>query len=273
MVHIERMRIMITVKAAPEPSSSYGDTVCVAGVRVDTDPYTWVRLYPVPFRHLASSQQFSKYDVLEVDTLPAHRDSRRESRRPIWDSLRVVQRQLSPDARARVLGSLPHVTMCELIAAVHDDPDAPSLGLVRVRRLERLAIRDHPGWSAAQRRAIARAVEQVSLFDADQADVPPLIAPRHLLGIHYRCEAADCQGHSPTLLDFELSALQHHHRNATRAALEKMIRTKFGSEQFNETQRTSLFVGNMAAPPKRRSFSALGIYREPIVAAWGETLF
>lgn len=38
------LRVMITVKAAPNPSEQYGETVCVAGIRLDPDNSGWVRL-------------------------------------------------------------------------------------------------------------------------------------------------------------------------------------------------------------------------------------
>lgn len=95
----ERMKVLITVKAAPEPSKSYGDTVCVAGVRVDGEPHEWIRLYPVPFRHLATEEQFSKYQVVELDVNPAQHDSRSESRRPVWGSLTIGEASLKVPAR------------------------------------------------------------------------------------------------------------------------------------------------------------------------------
>jgi len=39
-------KVLITVKAYPNPSTRYGETVCVAGI--DIDKKEWVRLYPVP---------------------------------------------------------------------------------------------------------------------------------------------------------------------------------------------------------------------------------
>ncbi|MDQ2710039.1 MAG: hypothetical protein M3Z25_21535 [Actinomycetota bacterium] len=43
----EPMRVLVTVKAYPQPSRSYGETVCVAGVRIDTPTPSWTRLHPV----------------------------------------------------------------------------------------------------------------------------------------------------------------------------------------------------------------------------------
>ncbi|MFQ1003071.1 hypothetical protein, partial [Modestobacter sp. SSW1-42] len=74
------MKVLVTVKAAPQPSATYGDTVCVAGVELrGDDPVRLVRLYPVPFRYLEGDQQFGKYQVIDVAARPSTRDPRPES--------------------------------------------------------------------------------------------------------------------------------------------------------------------------------------------------
>ncbi|OIH99871.1 hypothetical protein BIU92_03135 [Curtobacterium sp. MCBA15_003] len=264
---------MVTVKAAPEPSRTYIDTVCVAGVRVDREVAEWIRLYPVPFRHLSTSHQFAKYDLIEVDTVRARHDSRAESRRPVWDSLEVVGRVEHKAARDRILGTLPSRSMCELIGGVQSDPDAQSLGLVSVRQLQGFSLSKHPGWSTAQQRAIESAIAQPPLFGESEKAARPLEPPRFTVRIRYRCEAEACNGHEPSLLDFELAALQHRGRHRSDEALQAMILQKFRDEQFNEGLRTSLFVGNIADPPKRRSFSALGVHHVPRDSDWSSTLF
>ncbi len=86
----ERIRVMVTVKAYPTLSRQYNETVCVAGVRMDTGRPEHVRLFPVPFRDMEQSKQFHKYDIVEVDVTGHSRDDRPESRRPVLDSLEVV---------------------------------------------------------------------------------------------------------------------------------------------------------------------------------------
>ncbi|MCK6212303.1 hypothetical protein KZX45_17305 [Georgenia sp. EYE_87] len=61
-----RIKVMIVVKAAPQPSRTYGDTVCVAGIAIVPGPPRWVRLYPVPFRYLDGEKRFRKYDIVDV---------------------------------------------------------------------------------------------------------------------------------------------------------------------------------------------------------------
>src|SRR5665647_2659786 len=58
------IEVLVVVKAAPQPSRHYGDTVSVAAIALD--PLRWVRLYPVPFRYLDDVQQFKKYDIVQV---------------------------------------------------------------------------------------------------------------------------------------------------------------------------------------------------------------
>lgn len=273
MVLVERVRALITVKAAPEPSKTYIDTVCVAGVRLDRETPEWIRLYPVPFRHLSTNQEFAKYDIVEVDTITPNRDSRIESRRPIWDSLEVVGHLDEKAARDRVFGALPARTMCELIDGVRANPDAQSLGLVAIRDLRGLTLSRHPGWSKEQQRAIHGAMDQLAVFDSPERTVQPLEPPRFIVKIRYTCAADGCNGHQPSLLDFELSALQHRGRFSSDEDLSSLIHKKFQDEQFGEHLRTSLFVGNIADPPKRRSFSALGIHHVPRESDWTTTLF
>jgi hypothetical protein len=74
-------RVLVLVKATPQPSRQYGDTVCVAGVDMNADTPRWVRLYPAPFRYMEGERQFSKYDVVSVRTRDAGGDKRPESRK------------------------------------------------------------------------------------------------------------------------------------------------------------------------------------------------
>ncbi|MEU2174634.1 hypothetical protein ABZ552_10475 [Nocardia sp. NPDC019219] len=71
---------MITVKTYPNPSDTYGETVCVAGVRLDRERPEWIRLYPVKFRNEDFDKQFKKYEVLRLNgTYRQPNDNRPES--------------------------------------------------------------------------------------------------------------------------------------------------------------------------------------------------
>jgi len=81
--------VLVLVKAAPQPSSTYGETVCVAGLEGPVERPRWLRLYPVPFRYLDGERQFRKYDLVEVTTRDTGADKRPESRKITADSIKI----------------------------------------------------------------------------------------------------------------------------------------------------------------------------------------
>ncbi|WP_157157589.1 hypothetical protein [Diaminobutyricimonas sp. LJ205] len=270
----ERARVLITVKASPEPSKTYGDTVCVAGVKLSGDDQAeWVRIYPVAFRHLQSEQQFNKYEVVDVHLNPSPTDSRKESRRPVWDSLKRDPRGPIPlRARGPILEKLIGLTMCDLRTGVEKDLTAQSLGLVEVRELKPLVFEDHGQWTEAQIASMTAAMNQPDLF-GESDDAPLLIAPRFKVKYRYQCASLGCAGHEQRILDWELNALQFHNRRMSDNDLRELITTKFFDEMWNDSVRTYFFVGNFAAIVKRKSFSVLGVYKPPRESSWGATLF
>ncbi|MBI0400405.1 hypothetical protein [Cyclobacterium marinum] len=72
-------RVLITVKTYPTISSKYDELVCTAGFKEDG---TWIRIYPVPFRQRAYSEQYKKYDWIELALVKNTSDFRPESYRP-----------------------------------------------------------------------------------------------------------------------------------------------------------------------------------------------
>ena len=76
-----QVEVMVLVKATPQPSTKYGDTVCVAGALLGQGPVRWIRLYPIPFRYLESAAKFRKYQTVTVELRPTSGDYRRRARR------------------------------------------------------------------------------------------------------------------------------------------------------------------------------------------------
>ena len=75
----EQMQVLVTVKAYPQPSRTYGETVRIAGVRTDTSEPTWIRLYPVAYRELAFADRFQKYQLMNLRVFRSASDQRPES--------------------------------------------------------------------------------------------------------------------------------------------------------------------------------------------------
>lgn len=268
----QRTRVLVTVKASPEPSKTYVDTVCVAGIRLSHEPLEWVRIYPVAFRHLRPEQQFKKYEVIEVDLTKSVKDSRKESFRPNWETLeRVGKGPLSVPARGPILEKLIGPSLCELRAAAKNDFTAQSLGLVEVADLKPLIFEKHGPWSEVQVTGMTAASQPDIFGQADKT--PALEPPRFKVKYKFDCVAPGCRGHEGRILDWELNALQYNNRRLPDAELRALIVRKFHDEMWNGNVRTYFFVGNFADIVKRRNYSVLGIYKPPRASNWASTLF
>lgn len=104
------MEVLILVKAAPVLTRQLDETMCVAGIRLDTDPAEWIRLHPVPLRDLSDDSRFKKYEVVTVEVNRSRTDGRPESWSPVHGSI-VRRETLGTDAgwaqRSRSSSSCP----------------------------------------------------------------------------------------------------------------------------------------------------------------------
>ena len=246
-----RKRILITVKAAPHPSTLYGETVCVAGLSLDEGTEGWVRLYPINFRHIQTDRAFRKYDVVTVDVRPAN-EPRYESWKPAIDSLRVETHLDTWVDRMRYLAPFADDTMCDLNAR---HADGPSLGLVKTREVVRLKIEDHPGWTEAEQAKINAYMNQGELFDSGQPK-NALEPPRYNVSYIWRCAAPDCRTHYQQILDWEMVAFQRRLPRDRDVALA-MIRRKWFEDICSPRNSVHFYVGNQAK--RHNVFRVLGV--------------
>src|ERR1700746_3754441 len=95
-------RVVVLIKALPQPSKTYGETVCCAGVTAEGQRK---RLFPVRFRHLSGESSFSRWDWVRFSYRTPTRDKRIESCHVFEDSI-VVERALPRGERSRLLTPL-----------------------------------------------------------------------------------------------------------------------------------------------------------------------
>ena len=107
------IKAMILVKAAPVLTSELQESMCVAAMRLGSQP-EWIRLHPVPFRDLADDTKFRKYQEVTVQAIRPRSDRRPESWTPIEGSI-----QLGETLRTDHGWSTPHrrSRWCELLSA------------------------------------------------------------------------------------------------------------------------------------------------------------
>ena len=116
-------RVVVLVKAVPNPSKTHGETVCCAGVTLTRE---WRRLFPVRFRHLGGEQQFRRWQWVSYRAGPSRDAPRRESRRVHEESLATGE--VMPEGeRAGFLDRLVGTGLAEATAR------GDSLALVRPR--------------------------------------------------------------------------------------------------------------------------------------------
>jgi hypothetical protein len=127
------MRVLITVKAAPTPSGTYGETVCVAGIRQDIGQESWVRLYPINFRAQEAVDRFRKYEIVRLRAKPARNDRRMESWRPDLSSIRRGE-SIPVGRRHEFIDRHIRHSMCELLTDIRSAPVTffvvPAMGLL-----------------------------------------------------------------------------------------------------------------------------------------------
>jgi hypothetical protein len=162
---METIRLIVTVKAYPAASVKYGEAVCVAGIRTDTESPEWVRLYPVEFRELPIYRRFSKWDEIELHVGPSS-DSRPESRRPDTSSIKVVRRLGTGRGWAErwpFVAPILEESMCDI--ARRQREARTSLGAFRPSQVDAVTVdREPDDWSPAQLAHLSR----LSLFAQDK---------------------------------------------------------------------------------------------------------
>lgn len=251
-------QILILVKASPQPSRQYGDTVCVAGADLTSGIPKWIRLYPVPFRYLDGEQQFKKYDVIRTRTRDAGADKRPESRKIDAESIARISSLNGWKKRAPWVEPLAGPTMCGIEQAAKANLNAPSLAAIRPASVKGVTFARHPGWTKDQLDRFEHYRNQGDLF----RESPPrlLDPPRLQVKLNFQCQEPYCKGHAPGIIDWELTALQHRYQGRTDGELKDAIRTNFYEKPFAPDRLPLIFVGNQEDIRRRASFTVLGLY-------------
>lgn len=157
-------KVLITVKTCPTISSKYDELVCTAGFREDG---TWVRIYPVPFRKKAYTEQYKKYDWIELDLVKNKSDFRPESYRPSTLDTEInvvghIDTQKNRLKRKKVCLGKIYYNLSELIAEAKDKNIGTSLAVFKPTEiLDFYAESVEREWNSKQKAALA----QQNLFE------------------------------------------------------------------------------------------------------------
>jgi hypothetical protein len=246
---VQRERALILVKAFPQPSQTYEETVCCAGITPNGD---FVRLFPIRYRHLPKDKQFDRWDVVEYEADRPRNDSRPESRHLSEDTINIVQRRAQMPLEQRVRLWAPHVSPS--LVQLKDDNLATerSLGIIRPDdgsvkfRARRLPVEEG--------RAHGAAFKQVSLIGDDQL---PDLEVEYEFSYRFTCAGTK---HDMIIHDWEVQATYFNWKRQYGTEALDRLRAKY--EQELPQQHLHFVMGTMHS--HRRTFIIIGLLRSSV---------
>lgn len=257
---MQDLRILITVKTYPLPSTKYRELVCTAGVKENGD---FIRLYPIDFRRLDYIRKYKKYQWIEVSaTKHTGRDNRKESFRPDIDSIQLGE-HIPPgegnwDWRARYALAQQSASMEELYDK--RDLDKTSLGVIKPRSILDLEVSpDSDNWKPSQQAALLR----IGLWDDPQVKTKPLRKVPFRFHYRFKCDDSRCTGHRMSIHNWEAGALYWNlvDDEATPHEAAASVKSKFLDVLCGDDRDTHFFVGTMLDYP---SWIVLGLFSPKI---------
>lgn len=205
----DRSRILILCKTYPSPSTKYVETSCVAGM--EESGRGLVRLYPVPFRHVADEQQFRKWQWIRARTRKSSEDARGESHRISVDTIELLGEPLPTRAawaeRRTAIANLEVFTGFDELERARQTRGI-TLGLLRPSKLLDLQITaaDSPEWTQDEVDKLMQAQAQGSLFDQDAEQRSLKLLRKLPFDFHYRYECG-ASAFKHKIVDWEAGAL------------------------------------------------------------------
>lgn len=252
------MRLVVTVKTYPNPSTKYDETVCTAGVDVDTQRFA--RLYPVRFRNLPYRQWFKKWEVIEANVVHRGRDARGDTYTPDPDSITTVDKLYKgkkPDWAKRNSLVLPLASDLEHLGK-NAEAFRGSIGLVRISDDAQFYMQpDSPEWNEKQLGIMA----QESLFESSRK---PLVKIPWAFRYKFRCaDNPECPGHDLQVFDWEPYELFRGQLERWDPAKAKQdVLDKYNHQMGPGARNVHLFVGTTISHPTQ--FSCIGVYAPPL---------
>lgn len=236
-------KVLITVKTYPTISAKYDELVCTAGFREDG---TWVRIYPVPFRKRAYTEQYKKYDWIELDLVKNTGDFRPDSFRPatLETEIKVVGHLDTSDnweqRKKFCLGKI-HYNLFELIAEAKDKSICTSLAVFKPTEiLDFYAEPVDRDWSQKKRHALS----QLNLFESNKKGDFAVVKK---LPYKFKFRFKDNQGKESNMMieDWETgqlfwNCLARHEGNEQRAIQD--VRRKY-FDDFAMTKDLHFYLG------------------------------
>ncbi len=242
------MRIL--VKAYPQSSKTYEETVCVAAV--SEDGKEMLRLYPIRYRHLPKESRFERFDLVELDMEHRKGDPRPESRHVVENSIRITSSGKKVTARDKIKLWQPFVV--PTLKDLHEQQKLTgrSFGIIKPDDGSLKFIVEKEEDSREEDRAMNSATFQ--MFSLFEASLPQLHKPE--FSFSYRFTSGG-HAHRHHIHDWEVQAAYFNFRRLYgNKAIEK-LKEKYELEI--PSRNPHFIMGTMKARPQ--SFILIGILR------------
>jgi len=254
----EKKKVLVTVKAYPEKSKKYGETVCVAGITEDGE---FIRLYPVHFNYFRRGKnKIKKFSWIEVECKKNTKEKlqRKESYK-IRDinGIRIIDTEMtkSPvnwESRNKIIK--PFVSESIEKLRCKNKEDKTSLGILKVHDLIEFYTRKPIGEIEMEQAKIL----QATLFNDAKSILQQI---PHIFRYKFKCSPACPSTHDMSVEDweaFEFFRSNYYNYNKDYNVLWEKMKYKF--ETFMKKRDLHFFVGTES---KWGKWLIIGIYYPP----------
>lgn len=242
------------VKAFPQPSSKYEETVCCAGISEDTQEL--LRLFPVRYRRLEKQNQFNRYDLVKM-TITKATDHRPESYHVDEDSIQLLENgnKLSSESKVRLW--LPHIAP-SLKSLIEDNKNTGrSLGIIRPDHGSLRFIVEESSSSTQEDQNVAELLyEQASFLEEP---LKPLKRPHYSFSYKYTCGG---HTHQNQIFDWEVQAAYTSYKRRYKTNEKALEMMKLEYQENIPKNNLHFAMGTIKAHPQ--TFIVIGLLRSTI---------
>ena len=248
---IEKVKVLIAVKTYPLPSKEYQETVCTAGVREDG---TWIRLYPVPYRHLPYDQWYKKYHWIELEVIKHDKDPRSESYRPYGEIKILGKIDTKNNWAERKRYALKHIEP-SLEALKEKSKRGVSLGVIKPKEVLDFIVEPVSGEWKDKWQSLFK---QLKLFGEQQKSLEKI---PYKFSYRFICHGEKCASHKIMIEDWEIYALYSNmlkEYGSKEKAIEKVKEQYF--LKFTKEKDLYFFMGTTRKDHHRGAFLIIGVF-------------
>ncbi len=256
--NFERKRILVTVKADPNPSREYGETVCCAGIDLSNDKL--IRLYPIPFRYLDDDRQFGKYSIIEADCFRSNDDTRLESYMVNCDSIKILEvldtKKDGWTKRINIVMKAPVYSMCQIMADL--EISNISLGIIKP---EKVVFEYTKRWLPDPKKR----EEYYNQYNLLHKHIKAIEAVPFQFYYSFHCSGVNnCTGHDLPIVDWEINQAYRNWRFKYREEKELLEKIKQKWVKISDTDKKDVYfyVGNRKL--NKKTFMILGVFWPPL---------